>query len=58
MWRPVVRFKASDYVFEKDSSTNEPIVLQVNMQSQLGAKRMDFGQPSLPQAAARRATSA
>jgi len=55
LWRPVVRFKSSDYVFETDPVKNEAMLVQVNMSSTVHDKKQDFYQPSSPRAAATRA---
>jgi hypothetical protein len=55
LWRPVVRFKSSDYVFETDPVNNEAMIVQVNMSSTVNNKKQDFYQPSSPRAAATRA---
>ena len=44
LWRPVVRFKTSDYVFVKDSGDGMYRVIQTNVGAE-NTKSLNFGQP-------------
>ena len=57
LWRPVVRFKSSDYKFETNKTTGTPLIVQVAMESERKEKTLDFFQPSSSTAAAMRAQS-